>query len=135
MIFEFNGSVDPTWIDYNGHMNDATYSLFVTQANEKFINQLGFGRTYLDTTNCTLYTVEMHIKYLSEVKLENKLIAKINIDALTSKSINMKTLLYIDGNKLAAECLITYLHYDQTSKKVVDFSAAQSEKIKEYLSL
>ena len=135
MIFEFNGSVDPTWIDYNGHMNDATYSLFVTQANENFIDQLGLGRTYLESTNCTLYTVEMRIKYLAEVKLENKLIAKINIDALTSKSINMKTLLYIDGEKLAAECLITYLHYHQTSKKVVDFSAAQSEKIKEYFSL
>jgi len=134
MIFEFHGDVDPSWIDYNGHMNDATYSIFVTRANEQFIDQLGLGRSYLESSNCTLYTVEMHIKYLSEVKLENKLVAKISIDSLTSKSINMKTSLYIDGEKLAADSLITYLHYDQAAKKVVDFNLSQNAKIKEYLS-
>ena len=134
MIFEFHGDVDPSWIDYNGHMNDATYSIFVTRANEQFIDQLGLGRSYLESSNCTLYIVEMHIKYLSEVKLENKLVAKISIDSLTSKSINMKTSLYIDGEKLAADSLITYLHYDQAAKKVVDFNLSQNAKIKEYLS-
>jgi len=133
MIFEFHGDVDPSWIDYNGHMNDATYSIFVTKANEQFIDQLGLGRSYLEDNNRTLYTVEMHIKYLSEVKLENQLTAKINIEALTSKSINVRTSLYIDGEKLAAEALITYLHYDQVAKKVVDFSTVQNEKFKEYL--
>ena len=133
MIFEFHGDVDPSWIDYNGHMNDATYSIFVTKANEQFIDQLGLGRSYLEDNNRTLYTVEMHIKYLSEVKLENQLTAKINIEALTSKSINVRTSLYIDGEKLAAEALITYLHYDQGAKKVVDFSTVQNEKFKEYL--
>jgi len=133
MIFEFHGDVDPSWIDYNGHMNDATYSIFVTKANEQFIDQLGLGRSYLEDNNRTLYTVEMHIKYLSEVKLENQLTAKINIEALTSKRINVRTSLYIDGEKLAAEALITYLHYDQAAKKVVDFSTVQNEKFKEYL--
>lgn len=134
MSFVFDGDVEASWIDYNGHMNDATYSLFITRANEKFIDQLGLGRIYLESTNCTLYTVEMNIKYLSEVKLENRLSAKVSIDQITSKSIKVKTLLYIDNRKLAAEALFTYLHYDQASEKVIDFSTEQSRKINEFLT-
>ena len=131
MPFIHSSEVNPAWIDYNGHMNDAQYSVFVTLANEQFIDSIGMGRDYLESTGKTLYTVEMHIKYLSEVKLENKLEARIHVASHTSKSMNVKTDIYINGEKLAAEAEITYLHYDQNAKKVVDFSEGQLAKINE----
>ena len=131
MPFIHRSDVNPAWIDYNGHMNDAQYSVFVTLANEQFIDSIGMGRDYLESTGKTLYTVEMHIKYLSEVKLENKLEARVHVASNTSKSMNVKTDIYINGEKLAAEAEITYLHYDQNAKKVVDFSEGQLAKINE----
>ena len=131
MPFIHSTEVNPAWIDYNGHMNDAQYSVFVTLANEQFIDSIGMGRTYLEATGKTLYTVEMHIKYLSEVKLENKLEARVHVASQTSKSMNIKTDIYINGEKLAAEAEITYLHYDQNAKKVVDFTEGQLAKINE----
>mgnify|MGYP003350623041 CR=1 FL=1 len=131
MPFIHRSDVNPAWIDYNGHMNDAQYSVFVTLANEQYINSIGMGRDYLESTGKTLYTVEMHIKYLSEVKLENKLEARIHVASNTSKSMNVKTDIYINSEKLAAEAEITYLHYDQNAKKVVDFSESQLAKINE----
>ena len=131
MPFLHSSEVNPAWIDYNGHMNDAQYSVFVTLANEQFIDSIGVGRDYLESTGKTLYTVEMHIKYLSEVKLENKLEARVHVASNTSKSMNVKTDIYINGEKLAAEAEITYLHYDQNAKKVVDFYEGQLAKINE----
>ena len=131
MPFIHSSEVNPAWIDYNGHMNDAQYSVFVTLANEQFIDSIGMGRDYLESTGKTLYTVEMHVKYLSEVKQENKLVARVHVANNTSKSMNVKTDIYINGEKLAAEAEITYLHYDQTAKKVVDFSEGQLAKIYE----
>ena len=131
MPFLHSSEVNPAWIDYNGHMNDAQYSVFVTLANEQFIDSIGMGRDYLESTGKTLYTVEMHIKYLSEVKLENKLEARVHVASNTSKSMNVKTDIYINGEKLAAEAEITYLHYDQNAKKVVDFYEGQLAKINE----
>ena len=131
MPFIHSSEVNPAWIDYNGHMNDAQYSVFVTLANEQFIDSIGMGRDYLESTGKTLYTVEMHVKYLSEVKQENKLVARVRVANNTSKSMNVKTDIYINGEKLAAEAEITYLHYDQTAKKVVDFSEGQLAKIYE----
>lgn len=114
-------------------MNDSAYSVFVTRANEKFIESLGMGQKYLEATNKTLYTVEMHIKYLSEVKSDNELTAQIRIASCTSKSMNVKTDIYINNEKLAAEAELTYLHYDQEASKVVDFSDGQRSAINEYL--
>ena len=131
MPFIHSSEVNPAWIDYNGHMTDAQYSVFVTLANEQFIDSIGMGRDYLESTGKTLYTVEMHVKYLSEVKQENKLVARVHVANNTSKSMNVKTDIYINGEKLAAEAEITYLHYDQTAKKVVDFSEGQLAKIYE----
>lgn len=131
MTFIHISQVNPAWIDYNGHMNDSAYSIFVTLANELFIDSIEMGRAYLEATGKTLYTVEMNIKYLSEVKLENNLEARVHVASQTSKSMNIKTDIYINGEKLAAEAEITYLHYDQNAKKVVDFSESQLAKINE----
>ena len=131
MPFIHNSDVNPAWIDYNGHMNDSAYSVFATLGNEKFIESLGMGQKYLEATGKTLYTVEMHLKYLSEVKQEHQLTSRITIASNTSKSMNVKNDIYINNEKLAAESEITYLHYDQNAKKVVDFSESQLAKINE----
>ena len=45
--------------------------------------------------------------------------------------MNVKNDIYINNEKLAAESEITYLHYDQNARKVVDFSEEQLAKINE----
>ena len=131
MTFQHHSEVNPAWIDYNGHMNDSAYLVFATLGNEKFIESLGMGQSYLEATGKTLYTVEMHLKYLAEVKHDDRLTSKITIASNTSKSMNVKNDIYINYEKLAAESEITYLHYDQSQKRVVDFTDEQLVKINE----
>ena len=56
------------WIDYNGHLRDAHYSLIVSLACDALMDRLGMDASYRERTGNTLYTVEMHVHFLREIK-------------------------------------------------------------------
>jgi acyl-CoA thioester hydrolase len=64
----YRAALEPDWIDYNGHLRDAYYGLIVSYAIDDVMDHLGLDAAYRATTQCTLYTLEMHIHYLHEVK-------------------------------------------------------------------
>ena len=64
----YQTAIRPEWIDYNGHLRDAYYALIVSQASDALMDRIGLDAAYRTRTGCTLYTVEMHIHYLHEVK-------------------------------------------------------------------
>src|SRR3977135_1686929 len=64
----YRTEVAPEWIDYNGHLRDAYYSLIVSLATDALMDRLGLDEAYRARTRCTLYTLEMHMHFLHEVK-------------------------------------------------------------------
>ena len=60
--------IRPEWIDYNGHLRDAFYVLIVSAATDVLMDRIGLDAAYRARTHCTLYTVEMHVHYLDEMK-------------------------------------------------------------------
>jgi acyl-CoA thioester hydrolase len=60
--------IAPEWIDYNGHLRDAYYSLIISLASDALLDRLGMDEAYRIRTRCTVYTLEMHIHFLREVK-------------------------------------------------------------------
>ena len=60
--------IEPEWIDFNGHMRDAYYGLAASFAMDALMDHLGLDAAYRKSTRCTLYTLEMHIHFLHEVK-------------------------------------------------------------------
>jgi acyl-CoA thioester hydrolase len=64
----FRTGIEPAWIDYNGHLRDAYYGLIVSYAIDALMDRIGLDEAYRSRTGCTLYTLEMHIHYLQEVK-------------------------------------------------------------------
>ena len=63
-------SVLPDWIDYNGHMNVAYYVLAFDRGVDEFMYQMGITPEYLKTEKSSTFTLEMHINYLQELRLE-----------------------------------------------------------------
>jgi acyl-CoA thioester hydrolase len=63
----FQTSIAPEWIDYNGHLRDAYYSLIFSLATDALMDRVGLDDAYRTRTRCTLYTLEMHIHFLHEV--------------------------------------------------------------------
>ena len=64
----YRTSVQPDWIDYNGHLRDAYYVLVLSLATDALMDRIGLGAAYRQRTGCTLYSLEMHMHWLSEVK-------------------------------------------------------------------
>jgi acyl-CoA thioester hydrolase len=64
----YRTEVAPEWIDYNGHLRDAYYSLIVSLATDALMDRVGLDEAYRARTHCTLYTLEMHMHFLREVK-------------------------------------------------------------------
>jgi acyl-CoA thioester hydrolase len=63
----FRTGIAPEWIDYNGHLRDAYYSLIFSLATDALMDRIGLDEAYRTRTRGTLYTLEMHIHFLHEV--------------------------------------------------------------------
>jgi acyl-CoA thioester hydrolase len=69
----YRATILPDWIDYNGHLRDAFYGLVASYAIDEVMDHLGLDAAYRADTHCTLYTLELHLHYLHEVKSSDDL--------------------------------------------------------------
>jgi acyl-CoA thioester hydrolase len=69
----YRAKIEPEWIDYNGHLRDAYYCVAMSHAVDDVMDHLGLDAAYRERSRCTLYTLELHIHYLQEVKSSDDL--------------------------------------------------------------
>jgi acyl-CoA thioester hydrolase len=77
------------WIDYNGHLRDAYYGLILSYAIDDFMDYLGLDAAYRERTHCTLYTLELHIHYLHEVKSSDEVEVACSVLGADRKRIHV----------------------------------------------
>jgi carnitine 3-dehydrogenase len=58
--------VDPSWVDYNGHMTEARYLHVFAEATDALLRHVGIDAAYLAGGH-SAYTVETHLRHLREV--------------------------------------------------------------------
>ncbi|WP_028671200.1 thioesterase family protein [Saccharospirillum impatiens] len=58
--------VDPAWVDYNGHMNDAEYARLFSLAADALMDHIGLDAEGRQRLGHTLYTLETHLCYQRE---------------------------------------------------------------------
>lgn len=117
--------VSPDWIDYNGHMRDAYYVLVVSYAADALMDYLGMDAVYRQRTHCTLYSVEMHVHYLHELKDSDLLDVTVRIIAADEKRIHAEFFLNCARHgEPAASIEVMLLHVEQAeSVSAVAFPA------------
>ena len=73
-----------SWIDYNGHMNVAFYTMAFDKSLDYFLeNYLGLGETHAEYNNQGPFVVQANFHYINEMKLNEKFFvqaALINFD-------------------------------------------------------
>ncbi|HET9389988.1 MAG TPA: thioesterase family protein [Steroidobacteraceae bacterium] len=110
----FRTAIAPEWIDYNGHLRDAYYSLIVSLATDTLMDRLGMDEAYRRTTRNTLFTLEMHMHFLREVKQSDLVNVAVRILATDAKRIHAALDMTCDGRTdLAATAEIMLLHVHQ----------------------
>ena len=85
----YRAQLQREWIDYNGHVRDAYYGLVLSYSIDDVMDHLGLDAAYRERTRCTLYTLELHMRYLHEVKFTDDLMVATSILDADSKRIHM----------------------------------------------
>src|SRR5579885_224241 len=60
-------TVEPGWIDYNGHLNMAYYNVLFDRAVDEAYELIGVGLDYLKRHKHSTFTAEVHVRYLREL--------------------------------------------------------------------
>jgi len=111
-------TVKAEWIDYNGHMNDGYYVVAFTSATDALQDAVGLDRAYRQSSGCSIYTVEAHIQYLREVKVDTRLHFSTWVLGVDTKRLHvLHAMVNTDNRYLAATHELMLLHVDQKVNK------------------
>lgn len=110
----YETAIAPEWIDYNGHLRDAYYGLIVSFACDALMDRVGLDADYRARTRCTLYTLEMHLHYLREVKGSERVAVAVTILGSDRKRLHAGfTLQAVGQPEPAATAELMLLHVRQ----------------------
>jgi carnitine 3-dehydrogenase / betainyl-CoA thioesterase len=81
-------TVDPSSVDYNGHMTEARYGVEFGYATDAFLRYVGLDAAYLDGGH-SAYTVEGHIRFLHEAGGLDQIAVDTQVLAVDEKRLHL----------------------------------------------
>ncbi|MFN3355999.1 MAG: thioesterase family protein [Pseudomonas sp.] len=122
--------VQPAWVDYNGHLRDAFYLLIFSYATDALMDTLGLDSDNREASGHSLFTLELHLNYLHEVKLGAEVEVHTQLIAHDAKRLHLYHSLHLAGDeKELAGNEQMLLHVDLAGPHAAPFTAATLEKI------
>ena len=113
----YRTALAPEWIDYNGHLRDAYYGLIVSYASDSLMDRLGMDAAYRQRTRNTLYTVEMHVHYLREVKKSDIVLVNVRVLGADQKRIHAAFDVVKEADAVmaaSAELMLLHVHQGES---------------------
>jgi len=96
-LLVYRTPVQADWIDYNGHLRDAYYAVAVSLGLDALMDKVGLDDVYRTQTHCTLYSVEMHLHWLQEVKAPAELELYAHILDVDAKRLHVGMDIKVQG--------------------------------------
>ena len=115
--------VEPTWIDYNGHLNMAYYNVLFDRAVDEAYELCGIGVAYVEQQRRSLYTVEVHIRYLRELHSGDPVRVTFQLLDFDSKRLHyFEQLFHAEEGWVSATSENMVLHVDMDTKRTSAFA-------------
>ena len=128
---DYRCALEPQWIDYNGHLRDAYYTLVFSQAIDALMDEAGVDQAYRAATACTLFTLELHVHYLNEIKASDTISVHARALGVDAKRLHVGLALScprLDAPAALGECML--LHVRQfPAPKSAEFPAAIRQRL------
>lgn len=103
--------IQEDWIDFNGHLNMAYYLVVFDRAVDRLMRHVGLSDQADDGD--TLFAVEASLRYLAEVKLDDRVACVTRVLFVDDKRmLTWQELRHADG-RVAATCENVHLHVDR----------------------
>lgn len=123
--------VDPTWIDYNGHMTEGFYGMVFADATDAMLLHIGMDEHYRAADRGTMYTVETKIRFLRELKVEEELQVEISVIGNDAKRLHLWAELHA-ADYLAATEEILLVHVIPSTGRVGAMDQSTMDTIATY---
>ena len=114
--------VEPTWIDYNGHMNMAYYNVLFDRAVDEAYELIGIGAAYVEKRRRSFFTAEVHLRYLRELHAGDAVRVTFQLLDYDSKRLHyFEQLFHAAEGWVSATSENMSLHVDMDARKTVPF--------------
>lgn len=128
----YQSRVDPDWLDYNGHMNVAYYTLVFDKAGEAWVESVGMGEAHTRETGYSWMVAEAHITYQNEVRSGEQLEVETRVLAVDDKRIHLFQTMFKQGDTgVVATNEQLILHVDLHLRRVQPFPAEIYAKLRQ----
>ena len=126
----YQTTIIPDWVDYNGHLRDAFYLLIFSYATDALMDRLGMDSNNREASGNSLFTLELHLNYLHEVKLDTEVEVRTQIIGHDSKRLHLYHSLHRVGDpqELAGNEQML-LHVDLAGPHSALFAEATLDKL------
>jgi len=126
--------IRPEWVDYNGHLRDAYYLLIFSYATDALMDMLGLDSQNRDTSGHSLFTLELHLNYLHEVKVDVDVQVHTQIIGHDAKRLHLYHSLHLaGGDKELAGNEQMLLHVDLAGPRAAPFTEQTLVKLQALL--
>jgi acyl-CoA thioester hydrolase len=124
----YHEQVRPEWLDYNGHLHDASYATVFSDAHELVFESMGLSADYRASHDASFFTVETHVRFLAECSAGQTLTAATILVEADAKRMRLHSELYADG-VLAATGESLYLHVDIATGRTAPLPADRQQRV------
>lgn len=87
-------TIKPEWIDFNGHLNAGYYFVIFDDSVSAWMEFVGLGTAHRDEHDVTTFSVEGHVTFERELKLEDPIEIRTQLLAWDAKKIHCINFMY-----------------------------------------
>ena len=114
--------IEPQWIDYNGHLNMAYYNVLFDRAVDETYELIGVGADYVAQRAHSVYTAEVHVRYLRELHAGDPVRVTFQLLDYDSKRMHyFEQLFHATEGWVSATSENMSLHVDIEAKRTAPF--------------
>lgn len=126
----YRGEVLPEWIDINGHMNLAYYTVLFDYATDMLFDTIGIGQQYKRSNNHGTFVVETHNIYEQELLVGERVRVVSQILGADGKRLHLAHEMFrlADTQRSAAQELM-FLSVDLSRRRVVPFPGEARQRV------
>jgi acyl-CoA thioester hydrolase len=114
--------VEPSWIDYNGHLNMAYHNVLFDRCVDEAYELIGIGPGYVRSRKLSAYTAEVHVRYLRELHAGDPVRMTLQLLDYDTKRLHFfEQLFHAERGVIVATSENIALHVDIEARRTVPF--------------
>jgi acyl-CoA thioester hydrolase len=123
-------AIEEAWVDYNGHLNQAYYSVLFDRAIDETLIPAGLGPEYIKARNASYMTVENHICFVRELLLTDNVQVASRVLDVDDKRLHLYCeMQHASEGWLSCTSEWMFLHVDMGARRTAPWPGDVRERL------